>query len=106
MTAYIYTIGPIDAEWDYLMPLSDYLRKIDTAEAQSVLKLLAVGVRNAEHFEGDISQGPAVTFLPIDDYGMQVVVLWKQGSDGTTFAVSRCPVSTLESENIEKVVCR
>lgn len=104
---YIYTILPIDNEWEHLVKLSDYVKKSfdETDEGRDAINLFSVGCKFAKYFEGDIACGPCVTFIPKDDYGMQLVVVWKQSNNGTSFAASYQPIISLElSEDIEKVI--
>ena len=104
---YIYTMHPIDNEWDHLLSLSDYVKKSYDGinEGKNAINLFAVGCKFAELFEGDIAQGPCITFIPKDDYGMQLVILWKQSNNGSSFAASYEPILSLEgSTYIDKVV--
>lgn len=83
---------PIDY-FDGATPLGEYIKRLRAKEAQEVLREFAwiVGEARVIAWEGDMTAGPYVFFMPDPRDGHRNMLrgyAWKQGNDGLTFVVA------------------
>lgn len=102
----VYMTGPLDY-WTGMVPLQrlmDNSIEGDIYERRSIDSLPALfdqaKALAADHllFEGDVSQGPFVAFIPDPQYNQTVSVIgWKQRNNGTTYFASLIALTHLEN---------
>lgn len=101
----VYTTAPLDY-WTGMVPLDRVVASQtrgdpgDQATVDRLPSLLEEAkALAAEHllFEGDIVQGPYVSFIPDPEYNRTLPVIgWKQRNNGTTFFASLIALPHLE----------
>ncbi len=110
MKVYAYTCQPVDYDWDVMIDFHDYVTSVEVGHFKSetpkekLLEILCRGTSIAKYFEGDFAVSPKITFIPDNECRMQIVIMWKQGNNGSTFAVSDRPILSLEQIDVEKEV--
>jgi hypothetical protein len=109
---FFYRISPID-NWIGWVPIEDLLLQEplpggtlmdgrywphDPNDVMQRLNKAKIIARRRLGWEGDIREGPYVCPLPMNDYGFEYLIAWKQDNNGTTFVVSPCALPWLEED--------
>lgn len=92
---FIYNMAPID-HWQGWLTVPEAAAKLcaSAEEPEDALRGLADELAEAKQlakaagWEGDMREGPYVTFLPNNDNGVACVIAWKQDNNGSTFVAS------------------
>ena len=112
---YVYCLNPIDY-WNGWHLASDIVcmdmnvdwvcegTRIDPEIFFTKLRVAKVGARKLG-WEGDISCGPYISALPVDDPGSPcpIMIAWKQSNNGTTFVASPYELPWLNGKYTEHV---
>lgn len=87
-TGYVYSLSPIDFDWEFMPKLSDYLLSSSYA-AEDLLFLYKAARECAKYNEvGMEREAPRVMFLPNDQTNWNYAIAWKTDNNGTSFLAS------------------
>lgn len=112
MTWFVYSLGPIDHNWEYLRTVREVAVELGQSDAIQRLSKHAFPCLGVDEFldawddaqrsarnngwEGDFRQDPVVFWLPTENPQFSFGFTFKQDNNGTTWVVSPVPLSYLQ----------